>query len=252
MAATGPHDRFVGLTFETYQKMAGDASLTPNERAGFPESYRGGAEAAILADIVAKLPALARERATVADIGCGATPLTNAIGELCRSREHKLLLVDGADVLAQLPEGSRVTKLAGRFPDVAAIHEEWRGRCDAIIVYSVLQVTFLEGSTFGFFDALLAMLRPGGRALIADLPNQSMRRRFLAGEAGRAFHRKYMRTDSDPDLGWPVLPLPEPDDAVLIGLLSRARAAGVHAWLVPQAPGLPMANRREDLLLERP
>jgi hypothetical protein len=37
----------------------------------------------------------------------------------------------------------------------------------------------------------------------------------------------------------------------VFGLLARARDAGFQAWVVPQAPGLPMANRREDLLFER-
>jgi hypothetical protein len=252
VATRHPHARFAALSFEDFQTMARDQSLTPNERSGFPESYRAGAEAAILADIVGKLPALAAEGAVVADIGCGATPLTGAIGELCRRRGHELLLVDGAEVLARVPGGPGVTKLAGRFPDPAAIRDEWTGRCDAIIAYSVLQFAFLDASIHGFLDGVLGMLRPGGRALIADLPNQSMRRRFLAAEAGRAFHREYVGTDSEPDLIWPALPTPELDDGAVIGLLLRARGAGFHAWLVPQATGLPMANRREDLLLERP
>jgi hypothetical protein len=252
VTTAGPHERFSALRFDDFQQMARDESLTPNERSGFPESYRGGAETAILDDIVAKLPALAGSGATVADIGCGATPLTLAIGELCQTHEHQLLLIDGADVLAGLPERPGVVKLAGRFPDLAEIEAEWTERCDAVIVYSVMQLVFVESSVFTFLDASLAMLRPGGRILIADLPNQSMRRRFMASETGHAFHRAYMQTDAKPDLSWPALPRPEFDDASVIGLLGRARAAGFHAWLVPQAPGLPMANRREDLLIERP
>jgi hypothetical protein len=252
MTTAGPHERFSALGFDDFQQMARDESLTPNERSGFPESYRDGAEQGILADIVAKLPVLAGSRAVVADIGCGATPLTLAIGELCQSHSHELLLIDGLDVLAGVPERVGTTKLAGRFPDLEEIKTGWTNRCDAVIVYSVLQLVFAEASVFGFLDATLGMLRSGGRVLIADLPNQSMRRRFLASDAGRAFHRSYMQTNADPDLTWPALPRPEFDDASVIGLLGRARAAGFHAWLVPQATGLPMANRREDLLIERP
>ena len=61
-----------------------------------------------------------------------------------------------------------------------------------------------------------------------------------------------MQTDDEPDVSWPVLPTSELDDASVMALLSRARAAGFHAWLMPQAAGLPMANRREDLVIERP
>jgi 2-polyprenyl-3-methyl-5-hydroxy-6-metoxy-1,4-benzoquinol methylase len=247
-----PHARFSELRFDDFQRMAQDQALTANERSGFPESYRSGAERAILQDIVAKLPVLAGRGASVVDIGCGATPLTAAIRALCHEHSHELLLVDGPDVLAQLPDAPGVTKLSGRFPQIPALQQEWNGRCDAIIVYSVMQFVFIEASAFAFVDALLTMLRPGGRALIADLPNQSMRRRFLASDAGRVFHREYMQTDAPPDLSWPASPRPELDDGAVVGLLLRARGAGLHAWLVPQASDLPMANRREDLLLERP
>ena len=252
MSSQGPYERFAGLRFDDFQSMARDESLSPNERSGFPESYRAGAEGAILADIVAKAARPRRRAGDVVDIGCGATPLTQAIDNLCHDRGHELLLIDGPAVLAQLPDASGVTKLAGRFPDLPLVEAEWTARCDAIVAYSVMQFVFVEASIFGFLDAVLAMLRPGGRILLGDLPNHSMRRRFLASEAGRAFHHQYMQTDDEPDVSWPVLPSSELDDASVMALLSRARAAGFHAWLMPQAAGLPMANRREDLVIERP
>jgi len=42
------------------------------------------------------------------------------------------------------------------------------------------------------------------------------------------------------------------DDSVVFAVLARARAQGFHAWVVPQAVDLPMANRREDILIRRP
>jgi hypothetical protein len=126
------------------------------------------------------------------------------------------------------------------------------GSCDVVLAYSVLQVAFLDGSIHGFADAALRLLAPGGRLLLGDLPNASMRRRFLHSDAGRSFHRTYTGRDDDPTVAWPLLPPGELDDGVLSGLVARARDGGFHAWLVPQAPELPMSNRREDLLCERP
>ena len=60
--------------------------LSPHERSGFPDSYREGAEEAILGDIEAKLPALGQQGAIVVDIGCGANPLAFAIRDLCARR----------------------------------------------------------------------------------------------------------------------------------------------------------------------
>jgi hypothetical protein len=39
---------------------------------------------------------------------------------------------------------------------------------------------------------------------------------------------------------------------VVFALLQRARLAGFDAYVLPQDPALPMANRREDVLIIRP
>ena len=250
--AEADHSRFADLTFESFRRMAGDETLSPNERIGFPDSYRAGSEPAILADIVAKLPALAGEQRTIVDIGPGCAALSDLTRELCAARRHELVFVDSAEMLDHHPDGPGLTKVAARFPDSAELMTSHGGRADAVIVYSVIQYAFTDASIFEFLDAALELLAPGGRLLVGDLPNASMRRRFLASETGRAHHREYVGRDEDPDLTFNAIDRGEIDDAVILSLLLRARSGGFHAWLVPQDPGLPMANRREDLLIQRP
>jgi len=252
MSERAPHERFGGLTYESFQAMARDPSLSPHERSGFPDSYREGAELAILSDIESKLPALTGHDAAVVDVGCGANPLASAIRDLCAQREHTLVLVDSPDVLALHEAAARVHTFPGRFPDVPELLERWASRCDAVIVYSVIQYVFVEANLFSFLDAILSLLGAGGRALLGDVPNASMRRRFLASDDGREHHRVYTGRDEDPAVHWPMLPRGEIDDAVTLAMVARARDAGFHAWVVPQRRGLPMANRREDLVFERP
>lgn len=252
MPERAPHERFAGLTYESFAAMARDPSLSPHERSGFPDSYREGAEEAILPDIAGKLPALNGRGATVMDIGCGANPLAFAIRDLCADHDHDLILVDSPDVLEHHEAAKRVHLFPGRFPDLPELLDRWASKCDAVLVYSVVQYVFVEASVFSFLDSVLGLLAAGGRALLADVPNASMRRRFLASDAGRRHHRVYTGRDEDPPVHWPVLPLGEMDDAATLALISRARDAGFHAWVVPQARTLPMANRREDLLFERP
>jgi hypothetical protein len=60
-----------------------------------------------------------------------------------------------------------------------------------------------------------------------------------------------MKTDEDP-----VVQFTHPargliDDAVLAALVERAQLSGCDAYIVPQSETLPMANRREDLLIRR-
>jgi hypothetical protein len=245
--------RFSGLTFDDFRRMAGDPSLSPHERVGFPDSYRAGRERAILDDVRAKLPALDRDGSVVVDVGAGCSYLARLLREHCEQRGQTLVLVDSEEMLAHHPDGSGLVKVPGRFPhDCEALVEHRRGACDAVLAYSVLQYAFAEASAFDFVDAAIELLAPGGRALVADLPNATMRRRFLAGEAGAAHHRAYAGGDEPPRVEFAERSRGELDDGALLGLVARARGAGCHAWLVPQPAGLPMANRREDLLIERP
>jgi hypothetical protein len=248
--AEGDHARFTGLTFEEFRRMAADDTLTANERIGFPDEYRAEHDEAILADIEGKLPALAARDRVVIDIGPGCAGLSMRTRELCAQRGHELVFVDSAEMLAHHPDHPALTKIAARFPD--EFPDGYAGRADAVLVYSVIQYAFVDASIFTFLDAALDLLAPGGHLLVGDLPNASMRRRFLASASGRAHHRAYSGRDEDPEVRFNVIDHGEIDDAVAIALLARARAGGFHAWLVPQASALPMANRREDLLVQRP
>jgi hypothetical protein len=141
----------------------------------------------------------------------------------------------------------------GPFPTCRREVDAWVGRVDALICYSVLQYVFLDGNFFSFVDTALEMLAPGGRMLLGDIPNASRRRRFLASAAGEAAHRIYTNDpEAVPDVTFNKSVPGEIDDAVVLGLLARVRSAGFEAWVVPQPASLPMANRREDIMIERP
>jgi hypothetical protein len=247
-----PHERFSDLSFDAFRQLAGDGSLTPNERIGFPDEYRAGFEAAILADIRAKLPALDEDRKVVVDIGPGCAGLPLLLRELCAQHASELVFIDSLEMLQHHENGPGLRKVAARFPDCDGLIEDLVGRVDAVLVYSVLQYALIDVSPFDFVDAALQLLAPGGRLLVADLPNASMRKRFLASESGALHHARYTGTDEPPEVVFNRLERGQLDDGLALGLLSRARTAGFHAWIVPQAPSLPMANRREDILIERP
>ena len=252
MAGRPDHERFGGLTFDDFRRMAGDDALSAHERIGFPDAYREGRERLILDDIVAKLPALGDRGSVVVDIGPGCAGLPMLLRDRCAEHEQTLVFVDSAEMLAHHADGPGLVKVPARFPDCPHLLAERRGAVHAVIAYSVVQYAYADASIFDFVDAAMELLAPGGRLLLGDLPNASMRRRFLASEAGAAHHRAYIGRDEDPAVRFNVLERGEMDDAVLLALVSRARAAGFDAWLLPQPAGLPMANRREDIVIARP
>jgi hypothetical protein len=244
--------RFAELTFDDFRRLATDDSLSPYEKIGFPDEYREGYEPAIFADIRAKLPPLEARERVVLDIGPGCTELPELIRAQCERQGHTLLLVDSEEMLAHHPDGERIRKFTGPFPHCPELLEAFAGRVDAIVAYSVLHYVFPGGSVHGFLDRGLDLLGHGGWMLIGDIPNVSKRRRFFSSPAGREFHREFTGSREPPAVTFNAVESDRIDDAVLLGLVARARAAGFDAHLVPQAEGLPMANRREDLLVYRP
>ncbi len=248
--------RLAGLDFDEFRRLATDERLSDHERVGFPDAYREGREAAILADIASKLPALDVGRAqagqVVVDIGCGCGPLASAIQRRALDAGQQMVLVDSVEMLDRNSDAGGVEKVAGQFPLVGERLAHRRGACAAVLAYSVLQYTLLAPGVFEFVDAACELLAPGGRLLLADVPNASMRKRFLTSEAGLRYHREHSGVAGPPQVEFNVPVRGEIDDAVVFAILGRARGAGLHAWLVPQAPELPMANRREDILIARP
>jgi hypothetical protein len=244
---------FSNLNFEGFSELAQAAGLSKYEKIGFPNSYREGFEQAIFEDILAKLPRLASERGLkVVDVGPGCSDLPRMLIQFCQEREHELTLIDNAPMLAQLPGGSNVIKVEGAFPKCEPQISHLIGKTDVAICYSVLHYMYVDSNLFDCIDLFCRLLSARGRLLIGDIPNVSMRNRLFSSESGKSYHRQYTQSDTDPPLRFNQVVAGDIDDGVLMGLLLRVRASGSHAYLLPQRQDLPMANRREDLLIEKP
>jgi SAM-dependent methyltransferase len=243
---------FANIGYDDFRRLAADPALSKYERIGFPDDYREGFEETIFADILSKLSNLAGQGCRVLDIGPGCSDLPALLAGHCKVHGHHLALVDSAEMLALLPEAPFIEKRAARFPDCTEFIDENQGAFDAILCYSVLHYVLIDVAFFRFLDAMLSLLAPGGQLLIGDIPNVSKRKRFFVSEAGKRFHREFMKVDEDPAVAFNRIEYDQIDDAVVMALLQRARAAGFDAYVLPQASTLPMANRREDILVTRP
>lgn len=245
-------EKHTGLTYDDFRKRATDERISENEKIGFPDSYRAGTEAAIFADIVTKLPPLEERGRTIVDIGCGCGPLAQMLIAHCDQHDHRLIMVDSAEMLSLLQPQGRTELREQRFPRDAAFLQEFSERADAVLLYSVIQHEFLAGDLWSMFDAVCMLLTDGGRALFGDIPNRSMRTRLFQSKNGLQFHKAFTGSDTAPPVPEYGLIPGEIDDAVVLSLLMRARTQGLHGYVLPQAPGLPFSNRREDLLVMHP
>ena len=238
--------------YDAFRVRARSEALSRNQRAGFPDEYRAGRSDSILRDIGDKLPAFRAHRTRLLDIGCGCGELAEAMIKTAGQNNQSLTLIDSAEMLDQLPTVSHVRKVIGPFPACLREQESLAGQFDAILVYSVVQYVFSEANLFRFVDTAIDLLNERGALLLGDLPNASMRKRFIVSPSGTHYHEAHY-----PEQPQPVVSFNEPqpgqlDDAVVLALVARSRAAGLQAFVMPQSPDLPTANRREDILIRRP
>lgn len=240
------------IGFEDFRRLAVDPSLSKYERIGFPDSYRQGFEADIFQDITSKLSCLHKSGKRVVDIGPGCSDLPHMVIDLCREQGHKLVLVDSDEMLGLLPNDSFIEKVGALYPNCPDMLSSYRGNVDVIICYSVLHYMVVDAPLFRFMDLSLSLLAPGGQMLIGDIPNISKRKRFFSSEAGIRFHQEFMKTTDVPNVVFNQIEHDQIDDAIVMSLLQRARAQGFDAYVLPQNSRLPMANRREDILITRP
>jgi hypothetical protein len=244
---------YQSLTFDDFRRLANDPSLTRHQKVGFPDSYRDGKEQSIFTDISNKLNALSQVNKVILEIGPGCSGLPIMLSELCQEAGHQLIFVDSDEMLDHLPNHSNITKYAGTFP--SALGDELHrlsGSVDAIIAYSVIQYVFIEANLWRFLDTCLALLADGGEILLGDIPNISMRKRFFDSNSGIYMHQQFTGKDEKPNVAFNNLEPDHIDDSVVLAVLMRARSQGFHAWVFPQDITLPMANRREDILIRKP
>ena len=160
------------ITFEDFQKMAQDDSLSLNEKIGFPDAYRANYENLIVDDVFLK-SGLGKDSANILDLGCGCSKLTKEIINFTQQNNHKLILADSAEMLAKLEDLPSLHKVSGKFPENINDFHQWTNEIDFILIYSVIQHIYLEANIFLFIDKALDLLKPGGRLLLGDIPNQS-------------------------------------------------------------------------------
>lgn len=246
-------DSYDGYNYETFRRLAKDASLSKYEKIGFPDHYRKNTEKLIFGDILAKLPLLAEaDGLKVLDIGPGCSDLQTYITDHCAAHDDALFFADSAEMLDLVEDRPNLIKVPGFFPGTADAIKEKSGGIDVVICYSVLHYIFAESNVWVFLDHIMDLLHGGGQALIGDIPNISKRKRFFASPNGVKFHQQFMNTDETPDVKFNRLETGAIDDALLFSMVMHCQSSGCDAYIVPQAKGLPFANRRDDLIIRKP
>ncbi|MFC1785827.1 class I SAM-dependent methyltransferase [Candidatus Neomarinimicrobiota bacterium] len=240
------------LTFNDFRKRAQNSNLSKWEKIGFPDSYRKETEKLIFDDIVLKLWLNKGSVNRILDIGCGCSNLVTFLIEFSNEFDKNLTLIDSKEMLDNIPKylyknHYNIITIAGYFPQIELIPDEKAQGFDAINVYSVIQIAFPEQNIYKFIHKCIDLLKPNGRLLIGDIANVSARERFLKSEDGKNFQDNINTVPEK--MRFQIENEERIDDAVVLSILHRFRNFGCETYLMPQAPGLPLANRREDILI---
>jgi hypothetical protein len=169
------------MSYTTYGELA--------EKIGSPimisgrNSFHTGMIDAVVADVKSKLQPDRSHR--LLEIGCNVglmlTPLARHVKEAV-GVDHPSLL----EKYRYFGVPGNVTLVPGYWPEA-----EVEGQFDRMLVCSVMQG--LPNETFArkFIDVCLSRLNPRGMLLLADLPNEDMRQRYLQSGTGKRVSAEY-------------------------------------------------------------
>ncbi len=210
---------------------------------------QGESERRITGDILKKLELQPSD--SVLEIGCVAgnllIPISFLVGEIT-GIDHESCI---RRLKARFPEGNNVSLIAGNFLDVSLDK-----KYEKILCYSVLHYLSGIDEVFKFIDKALQFLAPGGKALFGDIPNQSVKKRFIDSEDGKRFVKEWdrsLRNQSEVSVATPKdTDTVQFDDVLVTEVIKLFRDKGYHTYILPQPPELPFGHTREDILIRKP
>jgi len=200
----------------------------------------------------------------VLEIGCGYGELTETMLEGYNKYNQIVTMLDIESVITAIKTNfskhlnEKIELVNGIFPYETELDDSHLNSFDYIIVYSVIHYT---DEPKNFVLKCLDYLAPGGKLLIADLPNSNKRGRFLASQFGRKFEANWKKVELTDipeykthheyvDSG--LHNTPQISDEFVLWAMTRFRESGYDVFMLPQNKSLPYHYTREDMLLVRP
>lgn len=214
--------------------------------------FQSSAEKMALSDIIHKLQLEPTD--TFLDIGCGPGTFLIPISFMVKEAHG----IDHPGLLHRLKSrysGQNLHLYDGPFPDCKP-----PVGVSKILIYNVLHALPSLDFARSFLLKALDLLLPGGRALVGDLPNSDLKRRFLGSDRGKALHeiwRQQRPSDEEANALFignfsDVETVGAFSEVFLLDIVKEIRELGFGAYLLPQPNSLPFGETREDLLIIKP
>jgi SAM-dependent methyltransferase len=236
------------IAFDNYGKRAENLKDTLQVAGRMPAQR--SAERLIVSDIIEKLQISPDDNCL--DIGCNVGNILLPLSFMVKS----MVGIDNESCTNRLKnrfDGDNITLIHGDFLVLDFNGKEF----NKIIIYSVLHYLG-QAEVDPFIKKAVSLLAPGGCMLLGDIPNLSLKMRFLESECGKLFQKKWDLLCQETECDMVVCEYPQDpdiaefDDECILLILRTLREMGLNAYILPQNPRLPFGNTREDILVIRP
>jgi len=214
--------------------------------------FQKEAESLVVNDVLQKLKLNRSDHCL--DIGCGTGNILLPLSFFVKS----IVGLDNSHVIKAFTkrisiELINIELISGNFLDVYI-----RETFDKILVYSVIHYLESKDEVLEFINKASKLLKPGGKLLVADLPNHSKKKRFKSTTHGKEFEKEWEKiTANQSTPKHKNIKLEKDnenvqlDDHLILSILEEMRIKGFNSFLLPQSPELPMGYTREDILIEK-
>jgi len=234
------------VSFNNYKKQAEKSELSDTEISGRYD-FQLEAEKKIIPDVISKLNLQPEDN--LLDIGCGPgtllIPLSKVVEMVCG--------IDNEAVIQRIEkkykDKGNITTISGNFLEIESQQLKLYSK---IVIYSVVHYLSSQDELFQFLLKALKLLKPGGRMLIADIPNLDKKTRFENTNYGKNEIKKWQKKVANKPVfvDWSVdQDLIKIDDDCYLSILKFARDKGFESYLLPESENLPFGRTRYDILI---
>ncbi len=208
-------------------------------------SIQKEAEKRIVFDVIEKLNIQGSDN--LLEIGCGTGNILIPLSFASKN----VVGIDNKNAIDKLLDRTKVENLRGIVGNFLEIDTINIGKFEKILIYSVLHYLTNKDDLYSFIDKALNLLDENGMLLLGDIPNTSLKERFLESNSGKLFSKQWKQKikNENEEAIFELCNTITFDDSSIFELMQHIKNQGYKVYLLPQPPNLPFGYTREDLII---
>lgn len=202
-------------------------------------------EKRIVFDVIEKLKIQTSDN--LLEVGCGTG---NVLIPLSFATKNSVG-IDNKNAINKLINRAKLDNLKGVIGNFLEFDTSNLGKFEKVLIYSVLHCLSDKETVYSFVDKALKLLNNNGMMLLGDIPNISLKERFLNSNSGKEFSKCWEKRmeNNKTNISFEPFNAIAFDDNSIFELMQHIKNQGYKAYLLPQPSNLPFGHTREDILV---